>query len=190
MEHPQISDFVGKIGAKRQTVRSANPRALLADLMERNHSASERTIFEDCWDLFKSREDFEEPSDPSLFKTIFEYWFANNYRSIVLGAPETRSLRRSEVTRKIGTLTTDYADRIEQAIEHKAKVTLLRLLMPNGKKLADCTGSDCESMAAEVGQFLSALAAALSPQETVGSKFTEASLQDLYGHELGKQAQN
>lgn len=190
MEHPQISDFVGKTGAMRQTVRSAHPRALLADIIEKNPAASERTIFEECWELFKSREEFEEPGDPSLFKTIFEYWFANNYRSIVLSAPETRSLRRSEVTQKIGTLTTDYADRIEQAIEHKAKVTLLRLLMPNGKKLADCTGSDCESMAAEVGQFLSALAATLSPQEKVGSKFTEASLQDLYSREPANQNQN
>lgn len=190
MEHPQISDFVGKIGAKRQTVRSANPRALLADLMERNPSASERTIFEECWEVFKSHEDFEEPGDSSLFKTIFEYWFTNNYRSIILGAPETRSLRRSEAAQKIGTLTTDYTDRIGQAIEHKAKVTLLRLLMPNGKKLSDCTGSDCAFMATEVGQFLRALAAALAPQETVGSKFTEASLQDLYGREVLAQSEN
>jgi hypothetical protein len=101
-------------------MRKASPRDVLMRLLK-EHPASSK---EELRRLFTD----EVIDDPDHIDAIIEYWFANNYRSLVRKAmsPEEQAKRAEE--RRI--------EREELKAEIKRRATrmvLLDLAMPNGK---------------------------------------------------------
>jgi hypothetical protein len=54
---------------------------------------------------------------------------------------------------------------------------LLNWMMPNGKKLGDCTGRECR----KAGGWLTRVAAKVPPRKLVRDVLSDAQLQKLYG---------
>lgn len=112
----------GRQGAKRQSFREDNPRSVLLALLRKYKGYSEERLFS----LFK-----DQVEDDEDYRSVFlEYWFTNNYRAATrkpsaAAVREAKAAHRKKVRSIIG------------------QVQLLALPMPNGKKLADCTGDEC-----------------------------------------------
>lgn len=147
----------GTYGAKRQSWRRSNPRDLLVSIIDANPSAPEATIL-------KSFEDAVS-SDLDMLAVVVEYWFANNYRSLVRKPPANKSAQKraeSAVTKLIKA--------------RAVQMVLLDMTMPNGKPLKDCTGNDC----ARAGGWLAKIAQKIKPTERVGQVLSEKQVRSLY----------
>ncbi len=64
---------------------------------------------------------------------------------------------------------------ITKVVEKAKNIIRMELIMPNGKKLKDCTFKECSAM----GGWLKVLATKGMPGEKVGDKLTEKDLQNL-----------
>ena len=154
----------GVTGAKRQSWQQGNPRELLRRLMEDHKN----------WDRTRLLREFREQLDKSpnsYLETIVEYWFANNYNSLI-DPREPDRIRDKVAVTKIRT-------KIEEHVETKAQLILLDLMMPNGKLLRDCTGQECRSLARSVGAWLARIAKRVKLRETVGTTLTENEVREL-----------
>jgi hypothetical protein len=175
-------EHIGRTGAKRQTGSSANPRARLVKLISENQSSSEAEIYNLCWDEFKSNDSYTERPG-HFYRTVFEYWFANNYRAILLDTPQRREMRASARESSVQ-LQTKIAESVSTGIQRmvntKVKVALLDMMLPNGKQLKNCTGAECNSLSSEVGSFLSAVGKAVGAKKLVGKVLSEDQLRELY----------
>jgi hypothetical protein len=60
-------------------------------------------------------------------------------------------------------------DALKERIQHEAQIVLLQMIMPNQKKLYDCTGQDCKQM----GGWLKAIGEKVPAKKTVGETLTE-----------------
>ena len=69
---------------------------------------------------------------------------------------------------------------MEKAIEAKAQIILLDLVLPNGKALRDCTGRDCKQMSGKMGGWLQKIAERVKPTQFVGDVLKEADVRKLY----------
>lgn len=153
----------GTYGAKRQSFRKASPRDLLKRLMEENSRASEQKLQAMFADKVRSDDDYID--------AIIEYWFANNYRSLV-SKPEAPAQKQRAVAER--------AARVE-VIKEKIKIAatrivLLDITMPNGKALRDCTGKDC----AKAGGWLSKIAKSIKTTDVVGKVMSESAVQKIF----------
>jgi hypothetical protein len=131
--------------------------------MKANSKASKEDIRDLCWTAFWESEDSE-----NLMKSVFKYWFANNYVSLRPLTPAEREARKAQ--RQV---------EIEQA-KTTIKQNLLDLVLPNGKRLRDCTGRDCTRLSKKIGPWLMRIAEKVKPNEIVGKVLTEAQVQSLY----------
>ena len=152
----------GIYGAKRQTWKK-NPRELLKQLIDKLGPDEEAV-----------REKFaaKVQNDPDCIDPIIDYWFANNYRSIVhLNRPVDFGRQRAESQ----TVLTSAA---VKAIKDRATqmVLLDMTILPNGKPLRDCTGKDC----AKAGGWLGRIAAKIKPGDIVGAVLSEAEIKKLF----------
>lgn len=147
----------GTTGAKRQSWRYANPRETLRRLIEDNPTAGKMDLFE----LF-SNEVFR-PSSKPLLLSIVEYWFDNNFQSLMPRQP-----RRIDPVLKEKTIS-EIKDKVTASIKIAANIMLLDLVQPNGKALRLCTGAEC----AATGGWLTQLSQMMPPDATVGATFTE-----------------
>jgi hypothetical protein len=153
---------LGTTGAKRQSWAHDNPRDVLLGLIKANKSWNERRIFDAFFDEVVGNENY--------MKVILEYWFANNYASLI-----GKRKQRKPSTGKLETAAT-VSTKINDRIEREAQTLLLEWTMPNGKRLADCTGSDCK----KVGGWLSRIADKIKPTDIVGRVLSEKQVRSLY----------
>ena len=154
----------GTYGAKRQSSRKANPRDILLKLMEEHKSTSEkdlRRLFTD-----KVIEDHDQ------LDAIIEYWFANNYRSLVAKKIETPETKATAVAARSARVAAVKAEIKVRA----ARMVLLDMVMPNGKALRDSTGKDC----ANAGGWLAKIAKAIKPTQIVGKALSEAQVRKFF----------
>lgn len=151
----------GIYGAKRQTWKRASPRDLLKRLMDENGRASEQAIQRKFTVAVRDDEDYID--------AIIEYWFANNYRSLVHKQPQVTQAARAEHA----ALAEVIKEKIKVAA---ARMVLLDMVLPNGKPLRDSTGKDC----AKAGGWLSKIAAEIKPTQKVGEALSEAEVQKLF----------
>jgi hypothetical protein len=159
--------YHGTIGAKRQSWREANPRALLEALVAEHPDLSHSRLLK----LFRER--LQEPDGEDYIDVIVEYWFTNNIRSIRPAmSDEQRAERKNARKRTVAALAT----KVKAKIEARAKIVLLDMLMPNGKPLRDCSKADCKLS----GGWLTRLADRMRPNELVGDRTSEEELQKLY----------
>lgn len=157
----------GHTGAKVQSWRKANPRDVLKTIMADVGDNRSKAL-----KVFREKV-LSEDGEPYL-EAIVEYWFTNNYNSLIY---ETR---KPDNAREVETIQRGYKTQLQRHIVKEAQVMLLDLLMPNGKKLADCTGHDCAKLANTIGPWLQAIAAKIKPRDRVGDKLTEADVREFY----------
>lgn len=152
----------GITGAKRQSWRHDNPRDLLKVIIDNNTQASKEELLE----LFTQK--VFEKGNRALLETIIEYWFANNLHSLFISDSKLKRQFMAPQIKKV-------KDQIRQRIKVAAGVILMDMVMPNKKRLRDCSGAEC----ATVGGWLSIVAARMPPAALVGQAFDEKTLRAI-----------
>lgn len=172
----------GVRGATGQSWRGANPRDLLKRVIDDNPTADRIALFR----LFVEK--LKEEDDGDYMETITEYWFANNYHSLIAArlTAEERSrsaeagAERSEAIAQREEWIAGTSEKLREKITEEAAVVLLDLMMPNGKRLAACTGQECVTLGRQMGSWLRKVGHQLKSDETVGDVLTESDLRALY----------
>lgn len=159
---------LGVYGAKRQSFRKVSARDLLKRIMEAHPRTATSSELLRAF-AAKARE------DEDCIDTIIEYWFTNNYRSL-LAAPRRSVVAVREEARlraaKIG-------EAIKVKVQQSAEVMLLDMILPNGKPLGQLTGRECKRFS-KVGPFLKKLGQSLKPSQIVGDVYNEDRLREIY----------
>jgi len=163
---------LGIRGATKQSWAGANPRDLLKKLIEEHSGADRPALFR----MFIDRLN-EEPDADDYKQTIIEYWFANNYHSLVGAAVAPPAEKRSIETT---TATTMVRERVREKIREGAQIVLLDMVLPNGKALKDCTGRECRELAPRIGEWLERVAKKVRANELVGDRLSEEQVKALY----------
>lgn len=167
----------GELGAKRQSWHRANPRETLKRVIDENPEASESELLELHWHFLARDIDFNDTEKEELFRTIHEYWFSNNYRSIKKGRKSPTKEAKEENNKQILENVTVLRKELTQKIDEKVHIKFLEILTPNGKVLRDCTKEDC----ADASGWFTRIAARLRPKQIVGDVLTENQLRLIYG---------
>jgi hypothetical protein len=157
----------GIYGAKRQSFRKLSARELLKRIIEASPKAASSSDLLRAFSI-KARE------DDDYIDSVIEYWFTNNYRSL-LAAPRSTTATRKEARQRIDTI----GEAVKAKIQQSAEIMLLGMVLPNGKPLAQLTGLECKEFA-KVGPLLKKLGQRLKPSQIVGDVFDELQLRDLY----------
>jgi len=159
----------GVYGAKVQSWRHANPRDILKRIIDEHPNEDKAFIFREFKEQIRDDED--------VISAIIEYWFSNNYHSLMGDRPERRAQRqeeRAERAREREKKTEAMAEIIK---ERAKKLVILDMVMPNGKLLRDCTGEDC----IKAGGWFHKIAARLkNPTDVVGRVFSEKRLRQIW----------
>lgn len=154
---------VGIYGAKVQSWRAANPRDLLKRLIDENPGSDRAGLLS----LLRGQLKGDDAQD--YLDSIIEYWFSNNYHSLVGPAALTPETVRRESAK--------LDERVKQAIKTAAvRMVLMDLVLPNGKELRDCNAKDCK----KAGGWLAKVASKLKPGQLVGQALSEKELRSLY----------
>jgi hypothetical protein len=170
-ETPRDDELNGIRGAKVQSWKPANPRDLLKQVIGDNPGSDRRAVLA----LFRERLREEDTED--YINTIVDYWFANNYYSLVTpGLLPNRDTAASRIRRE----TRQIAETVKAKIVLGATIVLSEMVMPNGKNLADCTGQECADLAEHLGGWLVRVSRAVKPGERVGDAIDEARLRELF----------
>jgi hypothetical protein len=163
----------GVRGAKRQSWKAANPRELLKRVIDDNPGADREGLLHLFRDQMWQEDEAEEYVD-----TIIEYWFANNYHSLV--GPLPALPRSREARSRTVELAQEIKAKVKAKILERAAIVLSDMVLPNGKRLADCTGRECLSMSGALGGLIAKIADKVKPSQVVGQVLTEQQLQDMY----------
>ena len=145
-------------GAFRATWRKAQPRLLLEQLIRDNPSVDEEKIHGLFWE--------EIEDDQDTLRACVEYWLDNNYASIL--RPKSRLVGLAAVPAQ-NSAREQAKQQIEHRIKHEARLVLLDLVMPNDKRLGDCTGNECR----QFGQWFAVLAEKVPSAEIVRNVLSE-----------------
>jgi hypothetical protein len=181
----------GKQGAKRQSYHRDSPRGILLKLIEHNPSMSEGDLEETMWHEVREK--------PTVMRAIFEYWFANNLRSIQPEVPldidlssteerkETKPLPSEEEIKKQEEITQELNIRTEEmlkkAIHKKAQILLLEMVLPNGKTVGDTTGQELREIASTMSNWLITIIPMVPADKKVREVLSEDQLKAAYGGE-------
>lgn len=153
----------GTTGAKRQTFKRASPRDLLRELLEKHPRKSEESIHQ----MFA--ETVLGDTTKTYLDSIIEYWFANNYRSLVrpIAMPSPDTVRAAA----------DRLVQVKRTIKARAvEMVLLDIVLPTGKALRDSTFAEC----AKAGGWFSAIAKRGAPSKIVGKTMSEAQVHKVW----------
>lgn len=165
----------GVRGATGQSWRGANPRDLLKRVIDDNPGSDRVGLFR----LFIEK--LKEEDDGDYMETIIEYWFANNYHSLITArSAADEPERRNAAIAERELLVAGTAEKLRDKIAEQAAVALLDLMMPNGKLLSACNGEECAKLGSKIGSWLQKVARRVKPGEIVGDVLTEEDLRALY----------
>jgi len=153
-------------GAFKQSWRRNNPRGLLENLVSAHPDWSEHAIYAEF------RAELRKPENGLMIDTIAEYWFTNNYRSIVF--PPAPPVRASADDRRKN-------ERIAEAAATQARAIIVRTALldfklPSGKKLRNSTAGEC----AKAGGWLAAVAKKVPEGKRVGQVLSEDQVAKLF----------
>lgn len=111
----------------------------------------------------------KHPDSIELTNMVFEYMWVILYNRATKKAPTAaeRAASRAATARRIES----HKQSIRLKIEAKAGEMVLDMVMPNGKALRECTGSDLKVMAPKIDKALTFLVRTLKPRQTVGSVY-------------------
>lgn len=158
----------GTTGAKRQSWKHDNPRDVLINIIDEDPQASKEKLLETFTETVLGK------GNRGLLETIIEYWFANNLYSLL---NSDIRLRKGFINPRVAKIKKQIHERIKIA----AGVILMDMIMPNKKRLRDCSGAEC----AAVGGWLSIVAARMQPSAIVGKTFKEDEIRAMLA-ELSK----
>lgn len=158
----------GIYGAKRQSFREANPCSILEKAITDDPGASQEMIFDEVWGQIGD--------DLAMMRTVFEYWFTNNYRRII--RPQQRASAPATATRQAQEAAATAL--VRRRVEERAVVHLMAMFLPNGKTVGDTTGRELRAIAPKMSSWLGDLAQLVPHSKTVRQVFNEDQLQNLY----------
>lgn len=170
-------------GAARQSWKSDNPRAILRLILDGADDPHDRTS---VYDKFVKH--VLNKGGSLILTNIVDYWFDNNYRSMVRDYPlpgQTEEQIRMERESKRAAAQKEIASRyskIEAVVARKADekaVLLLATMMPIGKAFGDCTGSEVRAMRDHLPKAFDAVIAKVGDNVLVRSVFTNKQLGKL-----------
>lgn len=148
-----------------------DPEELLRSIKRQSPKASEKEHL----DAFHAA----ITEEPKYLDSIINYWFRNYYpRTRVVVEKGSVAVLPSESVVRRRVTPADRRRRKEEArkaVERIRNIVLMDLEMPNGKKLRDCTGSDCTKF----GGWLTLVGQKVGPRSLVGRKLTEDDLRNL-----------
>lgn len=159
----------GTYGAKVQSWKSANPRDLLRQIIEENRGADQPAL------LIMTRERLLASDAIEHLEAVIEYWFANNYRSLVSEkpAPAVKAKTKAVKAAAVAAVKT----KVKERIVAEAQAMLLDIVtLPSGKSLRDSTGKDC----AKAGGWLSRIAEKVGANQRVGKALSEAEVRQVW----------
>lgn len=159
----------GIYGAKVQSWRNANPRDVLKQIIDSAVNPNDRPAIHSAL-----REKVLREGDEDYLDSIIEYWFTNNYNSLMLERSRPR-LRTSALALQAARAA-EYREKVTTAIRQEA-IFLLGTILPNGKALRDSTFGEC----AKIGGVLSKIASKGKPEQIVGEVLSDAQLHKLQG---------
>jgi hypothetical protein len=164
----------GTYGAKVQSWQRVNPRKLLRQLLGKYPKDDRAKLFK----LFTEMLDNSDERD-DYYQVIVWYWFVNNHHSLTMekvgAAEDHRKLQHRQAEVAVA------RDRVQKLIEREAQIKLLDMVLPNGKRLRDCTGNECRALGAKVGSWLLKVSQELRPEQVVGDALTEKQVRKIYG---------
>ena len=152
----------GTTGAKRQSWKHDNPRETLISIIDEHPNAAKEKLLE----IFTQA--VLEKGRRALLETIIEYWFANNLHSLLNSDSQLRKQFSNPQIAKI-------KQQIRERIKIAAGIVLMDMIMPNKKRLRDCSGAEC----AAVGGWLSIVATRMPPSAIVGKTFNEQEMRAM-----------
>lgn len=154
-------------GAKVQSTNKASPRGLLKDLIDDNPRAEKVRL------LALLRDQLLKEDAIEYLDAVIEYWFANNYHSLVEAPARPRpDIAKAAKQAAVAAIK----DKVTARIREEAEMILLDMLMPTGKALRDSTGKEC----AKAGGWLSKIATKVKPSQKVGAALSEAQVRALF----------
>jgi hypothetical protein len=153
----------GVTGAKRATWREINPRRLLRAIIDANPNGTEQEWRDDFWEQVNKR---AKENEQSYIFVITQYWLDNNIRSLLAedSEPDRAAQARS------------HQAAVEQVAQQTHALLLMRLTMPNGKLLGECTGADCKRF----GGWYARIGKLVPARKIVGEVLTEDRLRELW----------
>jgi len=153
-----------------QRASNPTPLAILTKLASANPKLSDKQLRQLFW--------AEIRDDDDLLEAITSEWFVtarSAARSRVV-SPVVRERRKVE--------TKQLKDKTKAAlvagVRKVARIMLLDMVMPNGKKLAELTGTECAALGPQMNGFLTKVAARVKPNQKVGAVMSEDALWKLF----------
>jgi hypothetical protein len=162
-----VLNEIGARGAKRASYRDINPRKALAKIIDDNPKGPEtvwRTLFHEL-----------AVEDSDYAKAIIEWWLDNNLKALMTKEDALREARAAASAAKPPTKDA-IKSTLREHINHQAQIILLDLLMPNGKKLALCTGREC----GKFGGWFTALADKVPANKAVSDVLSEGEVRKIW----------
>lgn len=115
-----------------------------------------------------------------LLDGVILWWFTNNIESFIR-LLKGQDPKRGEADRKAAAAIKNGLDKaMDKRATEKARIMLLDLKMPNGKRLRACTGGECLSLSKTYGRWLAAIAREVPEKQKVGEAVSEDRLHELY----------
>lgn len=171
----------GSQGAKRQSWEPGNPRPLLLRLA-REHPKADADALEKAH--LEAIIEAIRDGDFDYVRGLHSYWFGNNLQSALNADPDLKRSfsppARAAEHKMVDATKADAKAAIAAHIERSAKLVLLDLILPNGKKLRNATGADCKGLAPKMGIWLANIARKVQPNQTVGKILTEKEVRHIY----------
>ena len=158
-------------GAFRETW-GKSPRPLLDRIVKENPMRRGET-FEKYLSRLRPIFTSEVLDDEESFKAVVNYWLTNNLRSKIL---------RKEVRIEGGEEGKKSKERID-AVATKVVVALLKFVMPNEKRLEECTGIECKQMG---GWLTDVVRQMPDPSARVGDVLSEADVRAIFDRRMKK----
>lgn len=170
------------LGANYQTWLENNLRPMLKRIVDANPTADEAQIRK----LLRKQVD-KDPCRDDYHDGVWGYWVRNNLRSYLDPAPAPRKGLRPASAAELAVRQKDFdktfaetKTAIAAQIDRSAKLVLLDMVLPNGKKLRHATGSDCKAFAPKFGIWFGNIARKLKPGDVVGKVLTEKEVREIY----------
>jgi len=150
---------LGVYGAKRQTWTEGSPRNVLLKLKKKYPQHSTENLAELLADWAQNHR--------KGLLAICIYWTQRNLISL------EKHQQTAEEKKQLNKLINKNAKKYKTQIR---KVVLMDLIMPNGKLLRDCTGTQC----IRFGGWFTCIGKKVGGKSTVGSKLSETDLWKFY----------
>lgn len=175
----------GRRGVFVQSWRETTPRSLLDRIAkgfipigkEGSDAATAVELARDAI-LKEFREELFNRED--LLDGVILWWFTNNFESLLrlLRGADPKTPEASK--KAVAAITNGLDKAMDKRATEKARIMLLDLKMPNGKRLRACTGAECLSLSKTYGRWLAAIAREVPEKKKVGEAVSEDRLHELY----------